>query len=410
MTEALRSLTPRGKGAIAAGILLVILAIAWGQRDLLAIGVLLIALTCAAAALLARGRLQLRIEREVTPSHVPVGGSAEVTLSVTNLSSRRTGTVLISEALPVTLGAPVRRVLEDTGAQRPRVTTYAVQAITRGRYELGPLTTTALDPFGLVRITRTHRSTASLLVVPRVEELADGDLRADHWGRGEGAAMTLAARGDEDVIPREYRQGDDLRRIHWRASARADDLMVRREETPWTRRATVLLDLRSCAHGGDGPRSSLEVALSAAASASVHLLRRGWSVRLVSTDGRVLMPTRAGAEGEGEALTTLALAAEWPGRDVAVAGAGDGLIVAVIGSDPAIASALGGRLARAPGQTGLALVLDSAAWFASDALPCAEVVDDLARAGWNAAGLTARPSGIADAWHAATAVGVRSGR
>ena len=48
----------------------------------------------------------------------------------------------------------------------------------------------------------------------------------------------------EDVTVREYRQGDDLRRVHWRSSAKLGELMVRREEQPWQSRATLFLDNR----------------------------------------------------------------------------------------------------------------------------------------------------------------------
>lgn len=390
---------------LGAGVVITAAALLWGQRDLLAIGILLLALPCCAFVVI-RARLNLQVERSVTPVHIPVGGTAEVQLTITNLSHRRTGVVLLAEAVPPALGAPVTRVLEDTGPERARVTTYDVEATARGRYELGPLATIAVDPFGLVRIGRTVRTLTSVLVVPRVEPLGDGELRADHWGRGDGAAQTLAARGDEDVIPREYRQGDDLRRIHWRASARADDLMVRREETPWTRRATILIDLRASAHAGTGPSSSLEVALSAAASATVHLLRRGWSVRLVSTDGRILVPTSSGAEGEGRALTTLAMTTSWPGRDVSVAAASDGLIVAIIGSDTTIVSAVSERLVRAPGHLGIALVLDSAAWFTPDAMSWPEASGRLRDAGWRTGCLAPRPHAVTDAWRSAVPMAV----
>ena len=89
----------------------------------------------------------------------------------------------------------------------------------------------------------------------------------------------------EDVTVREYRRGDELRRVHWRSSARVGELMVRREEQPWQSRATLFLDNRLRAHRGQGIASSLEAAVSAAASIAVHLSQRGFMVRFVTAAG-----------------------------------------------------------------------------------------------------------------------------
>ena len=67
--------------------------------------------------------------------------------------------------------------------------------------------------------------------------------------------------GAEDAATREYRYGDDLRKVHWRSTARVGELMVRREEQPVHSRATVLLDGRRGAHRGSGPGSSFEYAV-----------------------------------------------------------------------------------------------------------------------------------------------------
>ena len=101
-------------------------------------------------------------------------------------------------------------------------------------------------------------------------------------GTGDDRPRAFAAGSAEDVTVREYRLGDDLRRVHWRSTARTGELMVRREEQPWQSRATVLLDSRLVAHEGSGPGSSLEWAVTAAASIAVHLARTGFAVRLLT--------------------------------------------------------------------------------------------------------------------------------
>ena len=137
---------------------------------------------------------------------------------------------------------------------------------------------------------------------------ADGDARAPcrcrrsrmggAWtGSGDNRPRAFATGSAEDVTVREYRRGDDLRRVHWRSSARVGELMVRREEQPWQSRATLFLDNRTRAHRGQGIASSLEAAVSAAASIAVHLSQRGFTVRLVTATGedpgtRLALPGR----------------------------------------------------------------------------------------------------------------------
>ena len=65
-------------------------------------------------------------------------------------------------------------------------------------------------------------------------------------------AMSGATGGDPDVGIRNYRSGDDIRTIHWRASARHDELMVRLEEPVSHGGAVVMLDHRARAHAGEG--------------------------------------------------------------------------------------------------------------------------------------------------------------
>jgi len=77
-------------------------------------------------------------------------------------------------------------------------------------------------------------------------------------GAGDDGSIRLhAGQGESDVIVRQYRQGDDLRKVHWRSTARRDEIMVRVEERPWRGGTTVLLDHRAAAHHGAGRHSRM---------------------------------------------------------------------------------------------------------------------------------------------------------
>ena len=70
----------------------------------------------------------------------------------------------------------------------------------------------------------------TLTVVPRIDPLPPVQLAGEASGHGESRTRALALAGEDDVIPRGYRHGDDLRRVHWRSTARYGELIVRREE------------------------------------------------------------------------------------------------------------------------------------------------------------------------------------
>lgn len=392
MMRALGSLTFRGKALIAVGLGLGLGAALSGQRDVLRVAVLLLALPIASWWLASRAHYRLSSDRVITPAHVPVGSTAQATLTVTNLARARTSTLLLREYVDPHLGHSIDRVLEHVESGGSRSTTYPLMASQRGRFEVGPLRVTVVDPFGLARLTRSFTSTQSVLVVPRTHSLessADGDRR----GRGDGATAALSSGGDDDVIPREYRPGDDLRRIHWRASARSDELMVRREEQPWSRHATISVDVSVDRIGG--PDSPVETGLSMAASIAAHLIGLGWSVRLDTLDGRCLVAHAGGTSGQAhvlEALATVRPAATPPAVELRT---GSDLTVVVL---PGTVEAL--RLLPPVHHRSLAFVVDVRAWGLTgvDSRPA---LDRLRADGWHAASVTPDPGSVASAWHAA---------
>jgi uncharacterized protein (DUF58 family) len=202
----------------------------------------------------------------------------------------------------------------------------------------------------------------------------------------------LSAGGDDDIIPREYRPGDDLRRIHWRASAHGDELLVRREEQPWTRHATITVDVT--ADGVGGPQSPLEIALSMAASVSAHLMSGGWSVRVDTLDGRCLVPQAEGAPGQARVLEALATVRATSREGSELLRTGSDLSVLILPGTEA-------ALQRVPPvhHRSLGFVVDITAW----GLPGVDARGALARMraqGWHAASL-GREADIPAAWQSA---------
>jgi uncharacterized protein (DUF58 family) len=283
--EALAALTVRGRAFLAAGITTIAAAVVVGHGSLVRLGVLVAALPLVTAWWLGRSRYRLALVRTVSPQIVVAGQPASVELALSNDARTPTGVLLLEERLPYVLGTRPRFVLEGMGHGWRRHARYQVRSELRGQFEIGPMTVRVSDPFGLVELGRAFRSTSRLTVTPRTVPLPVIPLGGAWTGSGDNRPRAFATGSAEDVTVREYRRGDDLRRVHWRSSARVGELMVRREEQPWQSRATVFLDNRGTSHRGQGAASSLEAAVSAAASIAVHLTQLGYTVRLVTASG-----------------------------------------------------------------------------------------------------------------------------
>jgi uncharacterized protein (DUF58 family) len=366
MRQALRGLTTRGRSFLAAAAAAGLSALVLGERDLLRVAILLAALPLLAAAYVGQTRYRLSCTRTVEPSRVPVGSPARVLLRLSNLSRLPTGTLLLEDRLPYALGSRPRLVLERLGGQRASTVAYTVRAEVRGRYEVGPLMIRLTDPFGLCELSRSFTTVAHMTVVPQVVGLPNVRLASEYAGSGDSRARSVAVHGEDDIATREYRNGDDLRRVHWRSTARTGELMVRREEQPWESKATIVLDTRRQGHRGDGPTSSFEWAVSAAASVAVHLRRNGYKIRMVTGSGADIDSTER--DGDGLVLDSLAEVelssnATIPNLVERVRRRADGgLVIAILGGlSPGEAEHLGAL--RASGTTCVALLIDPATWL-----------------------------------------------
>jgi uncharacterized protein (DUF58 family) len=339
---------------------------------------------------------------------VPVGAAAQVHLRLQNAARLPSSTLLVEDRLPYTLGSRPRFILRRIEPSGHRRVAYRIRSEHRGRFEIGPLTLRSADPLGLFELSRSFTAQHTLTVVPKVQPLTSGTFGALWSGRGEGHAAYAAAAGEEDIGVREYRHGDDLRRIHWRATAHHGELMVRREERTWHSQATILVDSRAIAHRGTGPAASYEWAVSAAASTAVHLLNQGYHVRLSTGVGAGLIP----AEDQDTVLDALAVVKpvniaalnldEWSGA-ASLTGS-DQLVIAFLGElGPGDAV----ELARArPGSAGgLAFLLETGTWSGPTSRPAErktykETARILRAGGWQVVPVRATDD-FADLWHLA---------
>jgi uncharacterized protein (DUF58 family) len=392
--EILAGLTTRGRAFVAAGLTAVVCAMVLGQDPLVRVGVLVTALPLVAALLVTRSRYRLSLVRTVSPRLVSAGQPAQVRLALTNEGQRPRGLLMLEDQIPYVLGSRPRFVLEGIGAGWRRHVTYQVRSDVRGRYEIGPMTVRVRDPFGLVELARAFQTSTPLVVTPRTVPLPRINMGGDWTGSGDNRPRAFATGSAEDVTVREYRRGDDLRRVHWRSSARVGDLMVRREEQPWQSRATLFLDNRVRAHRGQGAASSFEAAVSAAASIAVHLSQAGFTVRLVTAVGEEpgsAWHLRQADMNTGPLLESLAVAQLTPASHIAsnwLAESGHGgLLVAVLGAVDRHDQPVLRRMLHHAGSA-LAVAVDVDRWHTgAGSSPEVSTATALGRHGWRAVDL-----------------------
>ncbi|MGY2085022.1 DUF58 domain-containing protein [Blastococcus sp. SYSU DS0539] len=435
------ALTLRGRCLVGGGLFLGLTGAVLGERPLVQLAGFVLALPLLAAVTVTRGRFRMTTRRSVTPPRVPRGAPAEVVLQLANSDTRRGGVWLLTEQVPPGLGRPHRFAVAGLAAGASTTVRYRLLGRHRGRYQLGPLRLRIVDPFGLVERTVAGTETAPLAVVPRVRPLGREGPGGEHGSGGDGARRALAVHGDDDVSVREYRQGDDLRKVHWRATARTGELMVRLEERPWRAQGTLLLDTRARAHlvapaghtarrvpgpPGDDcpPADSLEWLVEAAASIGAALVQRGAELRVVTETGE--LPPAPGRTGLGAEELLDRLAAVGPSRvphlsaavSAACRAAGDGPLVCLLGAVGPDDVADLVRLRPGP-ATGLAVLMDITGWAdprpgrrraaagsAPDALTGQreQAAAMLAGAGWRVT-TAAAGQDVADVWAALGTVG-----
>src|SRR5215472_17239518 len=386
MGSLLAGFTTRGRAFIAAGVAAGILGLGLGQRTLLSIGGLLVILPVLSVLAASRTRYRIRWIREVTPSRVPAGQTASVSIRLDNVSRLPTGLLLTEDTVPYSIGARPRFILDRIEPGGTRQLSYPVQPDHRGKFAIGPLHVRVADAFGLAKVGST--------AAPPVTALPRTALAGSWLGDGDARASTAAAAGEDDVVPRSYRDGDELRRVHWRSTARYGELMVRREEQRWRNRAVLFLDTRLAGHGGRGPASSFEYAVSAAASIGVHLAREEMDTEFVTDAGPVTSP------GSFEDVLLDTLAVIRPSRNSSL-GPGlahlhadtSGLFIVVAGH---LSSAEARQLATARRASGpaMALLLAVSTWAAERPGAAATGETDeasriLTAAGWRVATVTA---------------------
>ncbi|MFG2050406.1 DUF58 domain-containing protein [Micromonospora sp. NPDC048935] len=332
-------ITARGVGLLVAAVVLLAVGFRFAYPELTLLGAAAGA-AVGYAALVAAWRPRLTVTRHADPDRVARGEPASMMVTVRNSGRLRSANLLAEDrcgdrSVPV----PVLRLRPG----RDTEVRYDVPTHRRGVVPVGPLRVTRRDPLGLVALARPYGTVVPVWVYPRVHPLTAVP-------RGAGRSLD----GRVDGVPhgsitfdslREYVVGDELRRVHWRTSARVGELMVRENVDTSLPRLVVLLDNRAVAHPRrvGGVAESFESACEAAASIVTAAHREDLPVMLLFAAAEPDPP--GGGTDVGTTLGPLdrLAAAELSDADEAVRGAASRLRQDRLGDTLVFLTGPGGR-------------------------------------------------------------------
>jgi uncharacterized protein (DUF58 family) len=374
--------TRRGWALVGSAIVLFMAAYIVGNPQLLFVACLLAALVVTGLLLVRFRSPQLSATRRFSHDVISVGSPVTVSIEVSNESIGRSAAATWRDRLPWSPGSTEPAPLPALSSAR-----YSTRGVTRLEYvlhppqrgvvEVGPLVVERADPFGVTMRELVLGASRQLIVAPRVTPLAGSGFSLAGGDGSVRASRRNAAGNNDDLMTREYRRGDALRRVHWRATARHGDLMVRQEEESSFPTARVVVDTRA---GGYETGESFEWVLGMVASLGVHLVGSGFLLQLLETaPAQLVAPTETGG-GTGhdiDFLTSLARVSLVP--DHVGAGASPASDVDLRGPIFAVLSRPSGESLRwiasqrARHEHGVALVVDR---------EDSAAVEALSRAGW----------------------------
>jgi uncharacterized protein (DUF58 family) len=232
-----------------------------------------------AAWILGRRNLSVSTDRSEIPSRVRARKPVDVRITLT--AKRRLSGIIVEEQLDEHLGTPMRVAVPVLPAGQSVAHEYGFSPAMRGIYKVGPLFAEWSDPFGLTRRRQQIAPAVDIIVHPNTERVVDR-ITSREWEDPpiRPPISKPWPTGFEFYGMREYMEGDDPRRIVWRAVAQYGKYLVREAEQGITDRVNIYLDSDASTHSPGQDSETFELAVSVAACLSAKHLNDGFSVSL----------------------------------------------------------------------------------------------------------------------------------
>ncbi|MGR3276820.1 DUF58 domain-containing protein [Acaryochloris marina NIES-2412] len=198
---------------------------------------------------------------------VSVGESLNLGLKLSNSTKTAKSLLQVHDHPPKNLGATTAHSIADIPAQGTHTWTYTLKPQQRGVYRWQNVQLRSAAPLGLFWCRRSRPVKAKAIVYPQILPLQQCPL-LDHSGHEQDRqrqAQQIGPHNNNEGVTRSvrpYRWGDPLRLVHWRTSARHNELRIRELEM-FAGGQTLVIALDSA---GNWHSDQFEQAVIAAAS------------------------------------------------------------------------------------------------------------------------------------------------
>jgi uncharacterized protein (DUF58 family) len=303
-------MTRRARFTVGLGMLTYAAAWAFGSKPLYPVAVGLVLSAGLAKLWVALSDRPTRLTRRIVGADHVEGDDVQVELQLDRERSLAPGPVRVVERI-AKLGERTTPLSAAPGRLSAR---YVLSSLPRGRYVFEETKAVIEDPFGLERAEIGQHAPGALLVHPRLTDL--DRLFSEGSGRTRDGRRLLLRRqsGFDFHSVREYEQGESLRRVHWRATAKRGQLMVKELEDAPRDEIAVLLDADAATVMGEPPDSSFDLQVRAAGSILQAHARRGRRALLVVNSALVETQRVHSCDGDWRRALELLASVEPTGR------------------------------------------------------------------------------------------------
>jgi len=290
----------------------VIFLIAWNRGIYLLYGMFwLVVSTLVISYVFPRWSLKGITVRRTHPASAFEGNEIPLTVELINNSVFSKSMLEIVDQVPMAVPGerePMSFVARLKRKSRHRFN-LLVKCDYRGLFDIGPMELKSGFPLGITNQSRSvNDSVTQLLVYPTSFAITNLPITTHRPASSHGIDSLAGIGGNEDFFGiREYRRGDSPRFIHWRSTARHQNLIVKEFETRISTELSLVLDLDKSIHGGTGKESTLEYMVKIAASIAQYALNKGHDVQLIGKgENKWDIPSGRGLPQFGKLLEILA--------------------------------------------------------------------------------------------------------